>query len=35
VMTAPGAHTTAWDQRARTLYVFEPEQTGAAIYVDE
>lgn len=35
VMTAPGAHTTAWNQTTRTLYVFEPAACGASVYVDE
>ena len=35
IPTEPGAHTTGWDQRAQTLYVFEPESMRAAVYVDE
>ena len=35
VMTAAGAHTTAWNQAARTLNVFEPTNCGASVYVDE
>ena len=34
-MTAPGAHTTAWNQASRTLYVFDPAACGAAIYNEE
>jgi DNA-binding beta-propeller fold protein YncE len=35
VMTEDGAHTSAWDQRARRLYVFEPDSLRAAVYVDQ
>ncbi len=35
VMTESGAHTTAWNQSERALYVFQPSSSGAAVYVDE
>ena len=34
VSTEMGAHTTAWDQAAQTLYVFQPGSLGAAVYVE-
>lgn len=35
VMTAPGAHTTAWNQAIGTLYVLEPAGCGASVYVGD
>lgn len=35
LITAPGAHTTAWNHATRTLYVFDPTRCGAAVHVEE
>ena len=34
VETEPGAHTTCWDPASRSLYVFCPASSGAAVYED-
>jgi hypothetical protein len=33
-VTERGAHTTCWDPASRSLYVFCPESSGAAVYED-